>query len=80
MSASTDYNPCADQDGNAAKIWELLRRNDVFREFAGQLLGGYQQSQDPRCLTADFREIDPNNPIAGFVLRWLFKPACLTDL
>lgn len=69
------YNPATSADGNAAKIWELLRRNPAFREQARELVKRQETSLTIKALAPDFGLIDASNPIAGFVLRWLFKPA-----
>jgi hypothetical protein len=62
-TTSTDYNPAAKKDCVAAKIWELLRRNPLFRHRATCL------SQSDECYKPG-RE----NRLATYTLQWLFQP------
>ena len=71
----SNYNPHKCGDGFAAKLWELLRRSPGFRQTACDLLALHSQGkQGDSQLKGRFASIDKENPIAGLVLRWLFRP------
>ena len=72
------YNPGAGGGSLDAKIWELLRRHPGFRRCAERLVA--IANRDPgvrdgfKVLNRFLSRIDYHNPLAGYVLRWLFKP------
>ena len=75
------YNPardCEEKDRLAAKFWELLRRHPGLRRCAQRLLGTSMRpfgEHEGFAVVARFlRRLDLHNPLAGFILRWLFKP------
>ena len=74
MCIANIYNPTQEEDGNAAKIWELLRRNPQFRAKSSQLIELYKHETQRKDLLSYFQQLDQDNPLSAFVLRWLFKP------
>lgn len=75
------YNPHSSGAGPAAKIWELLRRNPAFRYQAGELVSASgvtgRNAQETQRIARVLQQIDSQNPIAGYVLHWIFEPEFL---
>ena len=67
------YTPS--DDGNAAKIWELLRRNPTLRNRAERLLNvaESESSHHRKIVDRYIRCVERQNPLASYVLRWLFR-------
>lgn len=69
------YNPHAAKDGHAAKLWELLRRNPDFREYACSLSNiNLSERTGHLQFNENFQKLDAQNPFASLALRWLFRP------
>ena len=60
------YNPC--KDGIPAKIWELLRRNESFREKTDQLINLQNSLEKFNFIKKD------SNYFAKVAWHWMFKP------
>ena len=77
----TIYNPAGVGDGNAAKIWELVRQNPKLRQYAAYLLNAFvnhEHGLNELTLSQDLLAgLDRSNPIGAYALRWLFEPVFL---
>jgi hypothetical protein len=71
-------NPC--QWGEAAKFWELLRRNDAFKSETERILRIHQKIRTPGCdprghlgfaFHQHLNKLSSENACAGHAIRWL---------
>jgi hypothetical protein len=75
------YNPASEEQGTAAKLWELLRRNPEFIESAEKLTCFNRKrklSDSERGFVKNLfldEKSTINNGIGIFILSWLFRPA-----
>ena len=75
--ATAIYNPHKAGDGPPAKLWELLRRNPLFRAKVDELVKVALGAAEQRRVAQLLWEIDRKNPLAGYVLHWIFEPEFL---
>ena len=71
------YNPC--EDGIAAKVWELLRRNEVFQEKTRELKSLREQGRE-KAMWSQSRFVNKeNNSFAKIAWHWMHVPEIISS-
>ncbi len=71
------YNPC--EDGIAAKVWELLRRNEVFQEKTRELKSLREKGRE-KAMWSQSRFVNKeNNSFAQIAWHWMHEPEIISS-